>query len=200
MEAEIGTKEKELDLAQAIAEAVRNGMVGLSDNIKTLDASFSEARKIWEVKPKSEEDKKDTSAKLAQTKGVVGQIMDFEIMGVPVGQAVVGGFGAVFATEVIDGVLVTQTVQVKGVVKLVAAGATAMWAKPLFGSTGSKVIALLITFDALRDLSPIDMWAKQLAAMISGILPKAGLADVSQRRVLHEADVILSSAQRMARR
>lgn len=109
-------------------------------------------------------------------KGIFDDIMSFEVWGVPVGQAAVGGFVAIFASELIDGFMANQQPWQRGLVKLGAAGIAGMWGKRLLGSTGSKAVALLLAFDALRDLSPIDSWADQLAEGISGRETTAGLA------------------------
>ena len=109
-------------------------------------------------------------------KGFFDDIMSFQVWGIPVGQAAVGGFVAIFASEIIDGFMKDQPPWQRGLVKLGAAGVAGMWGKRFLGSTGAKAVALLLTFDAFRDLSPIDSWADQLAEKISGTVTTAGLA------------------------
>ena len=116
----------------------------------------------------------DPSAEMK--KGIFDDIMSFEVWNIPVGQAAVGGFVAIFASEIIDGFMANQQPWQRGLVKLGAAGVAGMWGKRLLGSTGSKAVALLLAFDAIRDLSPIDSWADQLAEGISGTVTTAGLA------------------------
>jgi hypothetical protein len=108
-------------------------------------------------------------------------IAKMEIMGLPIGQAAVGGFVAVFATELVDGFLAAQSSYVRGAAKLVAAYAASKWGKkiPFVSSEGAKAVALLVTFDAIRDLIPIDTYAKQLATKLSGTWTSAGLAQGS---------------------
>ncbi len=108
-------------------------------------------------------------------------VANFQVMGIPIGQAVAGGFVAVFATELVDGFLAKQNSYVRGAVKLGAAYAAVKWGKkiPFVGETGAKAIALLIAFDAVRDFIPIDTYAKNLATKISGTWTSAGLAQGS---------------------
>ncbi len=130
---------------------------------------------------KGKETKEVVVANLEES-GLLAGIMNFEFMHVPVGQAVAGGFIAVLATELVDGFLSKQSVQMKGGVKLAGAWASVMYGKKVLGPTGSKVVAVLLTFDALRDLTPIDAWAAKLASMLTGVFPMAGLADKANRR------------------
>jgi hypothetical protein len=125
---------------------------------------------------------KEVAVANLEEKGILDGVMSFEFMHVPVGQAVAGGFIAVLATELVDGFLSKQSVQMKGGVKLAGAWASVMYGKKVLGPTGSKVVAVLLTFDALRDLTPIDAWAAKLASMLTGVFPMAGLADKANRR------------------
>ena len=102
--------------------------------------------------------------------------MSFEFQGIPLGQAAVGGFVAIFASELVDGFMGNMQDWQRGLVKLAVAAAVGMWGKRLLGKTGSMAVALLLTFDALRDLSPIDTWADQLAEGITGRVTTKGLA------------------------
>ena len=157
----------------------------LLESIDGLTESLKETRekanaKMGEVIT-GEEAEAEKAANMEEVAGL-SKIMNMEVMNVPVGQAAIGGAMAIFLTELIDGFLVTQSVQMKGVAKLVGAGATVMFGKKLLGKAGVTTVALLMTFDALRDLTPIDAWAKSWAAALSGVLPTGGLADVSDRR------------------
>jgi hypothetical protein len=107
---------------------------------------------------------------------------NIKIMEVPVVPVAGGMFVSVLATEVIDGFLIESSNTTKGVVKLIAAGG-AFWAGkkwgrkvPLLGSTGLKTIALLVGFDGVRSLTPLDSWAEKLANKITGKTPSEGLA------------------------
>ena len=140
----------------------------LLEGVKGLDARLAELGK-----PAPE--KTDPEASL-EGKGFLDGIMDFEFQGIPIGQAAVGGFAAIFASELVDGFMADRVAWQRGLVKLAVAGIAAKWGKRILGSTGAKTVALLLAFDAVRDLSPIDSWADQLAERISGRTTTAGLA------------------------
>ena len=140
-------------------------VVAIDDRVKSLEARLAEAVESADTAPEAE-----------LKKGIFDDIMSFEMWGIPIGQAAVGGFVAIFASELIDGFMANQQPWQRGLVKLGAAAATGMWGKRFLGSTGSKTVALLLTFDGLRDLSPIDSWADQIAEKISGTVTTAGLA------------------------
>jgi len=144
-------------------QAVVDGILGRVDGI---DARLAE---LGKPDP-------DPAADAVLKKGIFDDFMSFEMWGVPVGQAVGGGFIAIFASELIDGFMKNQQPWQRGLVKLGAAGIAGMWGKRFLGSTGSKAVALLLAFDAIRDLSPIDSWADQLAEKISGTVTTSGLA------------------------
>jgi hypothetical protein len=88
----------------------------------------------------------------------------------------VGGFVSVVATELIDGFMIESEAWKKGLAKAAVAVAAVKWGKKFLGDTGSKAIAILMTFDAIRDLTPLDSWAANLANKITGSAPAAGLA------------------------
>jgi len=112
--------------------------------------------------------------------GAVEGLTRMEVWDIPVGEALVGGFVAVFGSELIDGLLAKQSGMVKGITKLVGAGVAAKWGRGLLGSTGSKAVALLLAYDGIRSLVPVDEWAGKAAGMITprvgaGLAGKAGM-------------------------
>lgn len=138
----------------------------LLDRVDGIDAKLADLGKPVETDPEATLEKG----------GFFDDIMSFEFQGIPIGQAAVGGFAAIFASELVDGFMADSEAWKRGLVKLAVAGISAKWGKRFLGSTGSKAVALLLTFDAIRDLSPIDSWADQLAEKISGRVTTAGLA------------------------
>lgn len=114
-------------------------------------------------------------AELSRVK-TLDEAMNFKVWDIPVGQAVVGGFGAVFASELIDGFMAASEPWKKGLVKLVVAGAAVKFGRKFLGEKLSTGMALLLAFDATRDMLPIDTWAQNLANKITGNVPAAGLA------------------------
>ena len=109
--------------------------------------------------------------------GMMAGIKKMEIFDIPVAQVLGGGFVAIVASELVDGFLLAQTKQVKGIVKGIGAIGFAKFGRkiPVVGGMAGT-IALLLAFDAARDLLPIDEWGAQIATRITGMLPQAGLA------------------------
>jgi hypothetical protein len=140
----------------------------LVSSVEGIDARLAELGKSQEVI-------EDPDAEL-EARGFFDDIMNFEFQGIPVGQAAVGGFAAIFASELVDGFMADMQPWQRGLVKIAVAGVSLKFGKRFLGSTGSKAVALLLTFDAIRDLSPIDSWADQLAEKITGRVTTAGLA------------------------
>jgi len=158
---------KQLDSVVPKLEAVDS----ILNRVNGLDAKLAELGKS-EKAPSVPDPAPDAELR----KGIFDDIMSFEVWNIPIGQAAVGGFVAIFASEIIDGFMKNQQPWQRGLVKLGAAGVAGMWGKRFLGSTGSKAVALLLAFDAIRDLSPLDSWADQLAEQISGTVTSAGLA------------------------
>lgn len=165
-----------------ILEAIQEGFNNVGKEVGSkLDAQLAElnetAKKILEPSPEdvktAAELKAAEEAKLEQ--GTVAGISEMKVWDIPLGQAALGGFVAVFASELIDGFLVQQGDMIKGVVKLIGAGAAVKWGGRLLGSTGSKAVAILLAYDGIRSLIPIDTWAKRSSSAVTGMIPGGGL-------------------------
>lgn len=139
-------------------EEVSGSIAKIPDEIKTIAELTLEAEK----------------SKM-EAGGPLGGILDIEVWDIPVGQAVVGGFVSVLVSELIDGFLAKQGDMVIGIVKLAAAGAAIRWGKPLLGSAGSKAVGILLAYDGIRHILPIDQWAHRLATGVSGVVTTRGL-------------------------
>lgn len=138
---------------------------------KVLEGEYlTKAQLAEELASKTPEEKANLEAG-----GMLSAITDLKVWDIPVGEAAIGGFAAVFASELIDGFLINQSDQIKGVIKLVGAGAAVKWGGKVFGSTGSKALAILLAYDGIRSVLPIDTYAKKLADSISGAIPLGGL-------------------------
>lgn len=135
-------------------------------SLKSVEDKIAEA---FDINPKDEPE-----AELE--KGMLDDFMSFEMWGIPVGQAVIGGFSAIVISELVDGFMSNQQPWQRGLVKLGCAGVAAKWGRRFLGSTGAKSVALLLAFDAVRDFTPIDSWADQLAEKITGTVTTGGLA------------------------
>lgn len=122
--------------------------------------------------------------------GVLSQIANFEIMDLPVGAVVGGGAIAVLATELVDGLLVKQTIQTRGAIKVAAAVGTVMFGKKLLGSKLTMWAAGFMLFDGLRDIVPLDLYVKKAANMITGTVTTKGLA---QRANRNESPIVMQA-------
>jgi hypothetical protein len=183
----------------------------VSKVLNPMEAKLADFEKLVALKGKAEVEKtavigKGTEVAVVADSGILNQVMSFEVAGIPIGEAAVGGFVAIIASELIDGILAKQSKTTKAALKLGGAFAAVKFGKGILGNTGSKAVALLLTFDALRDLTPIDEWGNKLANKVSGVIPVGGLGDQhgSQGKDLvnKQADKILtlSSSQQMSRR
>lgn len=157
--------------------------------IGSINTNIEKLNKMWEPKPAT--DNVDLAENVASR--TMDKFSRFEVMNVPVGQAILGGFTAVMTTEIIDGFLITQTPLVTGGVKLVAAAIAGGFGKQLLGKTGATAAALLIAFDGVRDILPIDTWAKSIAVRISGILPSRGLSQGARGNVIRQVNQVARS-------
>ncbi len=180
------TQEKVIDLTRLAEEWP--GFKSRLDAIPTKDELTAIFDKVRPVKEEIVDPKKTVALKddvELDESGIAGMfksVTNIKVVGIPLGSVAAGSFIAVFTTELVDGFMSKQTVQTKGFVKLAGAAGFALYGKKIIGNDLSGVVAVLLTFDALRDLTPIDAWAASAASKISGMLPSAGLADRSNRR------------------
>lgn len=169
-----------------ILEAINSGFVTVGSKLEAQMAELNEtAKKVLEAKPEAVKTAEELATAAAaataagkanmEEAGAVGGITGFKPWDIPAGQALVGGFTAVFASELIDGFLIKQSDMIKGVVKLAGAGAAVKWGGRVLGSTGSKALAILLAYDGIRSMIPIDTWARRGATMVTSRIPKGGL-------------------------
>ena len=127
--------------------------------------------------------------------GVLGGLTKTEVWDIPIGQAAVGGFVAVVGSELVDGFMAAQSAMTKGLVKLAVAGASVKWGGKLLGSTGSKAVALLLAYDGIRMVLPIDEYASKVAGMFTKLTGGGlgGRAGLNNSKVLDQAGDVASS-------
>jgi len=164
---------------EKVIAALNEGFAGVGTKLEAQLAAFNESargllgsRTTDPTEIDKATDKVIDKADMEQLTGIT----NLEVWDIPVGAAVVGGFVAVMASELIDGFLMNQGGTTKGLVKLVAAGASVKYGKRWLGSTGSKAVAILLAYDGIRMLLPLDEWANRGATALSGVMPGAGLA------------------------
>ena len=135
-------------------------------------ATMEDIQKILEAsKPVEEKEEVAEHERI----GILDQAMGFDIAGIQVGKAALGGFSAIFTSELVDGFMISQSANIRGLTKIGVGWGLVAFASKWLGKSFTGAAALFLTFDALRDLSPMNEWAAQLADRITGQSPAAGL-------------------------
>jgi hypothetical protein len=181
------------ELVAAIGERFDKSTATLAEKVnRPIPMRFDEETKkyvasLFEVAPVKPLAITEETAKLEESK-----LMSMKVAGFQVVPFAVGAFGAVFASELVDGLMVNSSKTTRGIIKGVGAFAAFKWGKkiPFVGSEGSKIIGLLLAFDAVRDLTPLDTWAAQLANKVSGVIPIGGLADQRGRNIRSQVNQV----------
>jgi len=124
------------------------------------------------LSPVFEDDKRDSddSVALAQ-RGFLSGFGGVRFGDVPVGDALLGGASATLVSEVISG-FIGQGVM-GALVKLVAGNMLAGAFSGILGRGATDSARLFITYDAIRDLIPLDQWVSQI---MGGVTGAAGVA------------------------
>ncbi len=156
-----------------IPEAIRKALDGPIENLTAAQVREQEAKTAL---AKAAGDK---AAELEQ----LGGIMEMEVWDIPVGKALIGGFIAVVGSELVDGFLAKQSITVRGVAKLVGAGVAIKWGGRMLGKHGAAAVAILLAYDGLRDILPIDQYAHRLASGVSGVVTQRGLGGNTESAV-----------------
>jgi hypothetical protein len=177
------TEVKEIDITELMSKLQKN-TESTASLAETIGMKFDEMSKVWTANLAEVKKVSDTEAKLEEA-----GIMKMKVAGMPVVGFAAGAFGAVFASELVDGLMINSSKTTKGLVK--GAAAFAVWKYgnkiPVIGKVlngqGKDILAVLLAFDAVRDLTPLDAWAAKVANKVSGVIPTGGLADQKGRNV-----------------
>lgn len=173
--------------------AVETKVASLEDILHGLDAKIDKmGQPAAKADDKAEVAESDDTAPLAEI-GAIAKVTRIEVAGFPLGQVIIGGASAVFVTELVDGFMARmgQGKMVSGLVKgAVAVLVAGKQGKRVLGANGAMAAAILIGFDALRDLVPIDSWVQDLTSRISGVTASRGLAAESKYNILKEAEAV----------
>ncbi|MBA7525961.1 hypothetical protein ES705_18121 [subsurface metagenome] len=126
-----------------------------------LEASIAEM-----LKPK-EPDEVLKKEEVEQEKQL-GGLAEVEIMGIPLGQAAIGGGIALLISELVDGIIGGTVTDKMGetwgpaLVKGGSAWAVKQWLPGVIGAKAANTAALFLAWEAIRSLVPIDEWIKDL--------------------------------------
>ncbi len=180
--------------------SVLDGMKKSSESPAKLAESISmvqDSDKVW--KAQLAELVKTTgatpAAKLEESKGMQSGFKEVTHNAIPLA---VGGFTAIFATELVDGMAVRYKWTNNYMQAGVKLGAAALLWKfgdkiPGMGKLGKNVAAGLILFDCVRTAFPqFQNAAAGLATKVTGMVPNAGLAGAPLSMVQSQANQVAS--------
>ena len=153
-------------IATDVKEGASAFTKGLADNRSALEKVVADFREAI-PKPKAEE--KDDKAKggtadVEEARALSG-FTEMEVFGLPVGKALIGGASAVAVGELVD-MLMARFMPNGGTwVSALGKGAaawlaTSRWVTNIIGKPAGTVAAVLLTYDAIRDIVPFDTWIR----------------------------------------
>jgi hypothetical protein len=110
-------------------------------------------------------DAEEPTVDMAQ-RGFFSGLGGAKIADIPVGDALLGGASATLVTEVVDGFIGGGVMG--AMVKLVVGNMAAGLFSGVLGRNATDSARLFITYDAIRDLIPVDQWTRQLVGGVGG--------------------------------
>jgi len=111
-------------------------------------------------------DSSETETVDMSQKGLFAGLGSAKIMGAPIGDALLGGASATLVTEVIDGFVGGGVMG--AIAKLVVGNMVAGMFSGVLGRPATDAARLFISYDAIRDLIPVDQWTRQLVGGVGG--------------------------------
>ena len=102
--------------------------------------------------------------------GIANKIRDIQILGIPFGEGVIGFGSALVISELTDGLITPKLPSNVPVVAIKVGEAYAMsrWGHKVIGGGGARMATVVLSYDALRTIVPIDDWIKNAIAKITG--------------------------------
>lgn len=158
-----------LEIIQGKIEANKVDLTGyakVSDIEEAVNKALAKSDK--EVAPAEE------AAEVEESRTIT-KIGEFKLWGIPVAGALAGGFIAVFTSEVVDGFLANKGAFMQGGVKLGLAAVAGLFGHKIMGKTMAYAVALLLAYDGIRTLIPLDTWATSTASKLTGKVSSGGL-------------------------
>jgi hypothetical protein len=111
------------------------------------------------------EDQEETPTLGMAQRGFFSGLGGARIGDIPVGDALLGGASATLVTEVVDGFVGGGVMG--ALVKLVVGNMAAGMFSGILGKNATDSARLFITYDAMRDLVPVDSWTRQLVGGVT---------------------------------
>ncbi len=138
-------------------DSVEQNQTELSKSIKADIEQMLKAKEPDEVLKKEEVEQKQ-----------LGGLAEVQIMGIPLGQAAIGGGIALLISELVDGIIGGAVTDRLGetwgpaLIKGGSAWAVKQWLPGVIGAKAADTAALFLAWEAIRSLVPIDEWIKDL--------------------------------------
>lgn len=106
---------------------------------------------------------------------IANKIRDVEVLGIPLGEAVLGGGSALIVSELTDAIITPRLPNVPvAALKAGEAFVVSRWGHRVVGAGGARIATLFLTYEAIRALIPLDDWIKQLIERITGSIGGGG--------------------------
>jgi len=117
-------------------------------------------------------------AKDSGVTSIANKVRDIQILGIPFGEAVVGFGSALVVSELTDGLITPKLpTNVPAVaIKVGEAYAMSRWGHKIIGNGGARMATVVLGYDALRTVIPLDDWIRNAIAKITGMLPLTSTA------------------------
>ena len=118
----------------------------------------------------SEKSSEDTSGNFQAEQKILGGVDRLKIgtgkNAIPIGESILGGTGATIVSEIISGVIPQNLGGgiVEPIVRLVGSIFVLNLMKPILGQGSTDIGKAFVTFDAVRDLLPIDQFISGIAS------------------------------------
>jgi len=101
--------------------------------------------------------------------GIADQIKSVQVLGIPIGEAVLGGGSALILAEVTDALIAPRLPTMN--IGFVKAGETYVmhrWGHKVLGGPGARVATLFLGYDTIRTIVPLEAWIKDVIAKLTG--------------------------------
>ena len=164
-------KREDLDsVITSLEQKVKESKPDLTGFAKLSD--IEDAFKSWKPgKVEAKVDGEPVDAVLEDSAGgAVSGFAGMKLWKIPAGSIIVGTAGGVFVNELVEGFLAKQRTEIRGAVKLVAAGVVAGWGKRWLKGAAYPIAITLGVF-GLSQILPIDKWVAGIADSLGRLAP-----------------------------
>jgi hypothetical protein len=107
------------------------------------------------------EEESDPKMELHQ-RGILSNFGGLRFGNIPVGDALIGGSAASLVSELTDAFTPGDNTVVSALIKIVAGNLLAGAFSGILGNNATSAARLLVTYDGIRDLIPLDSWIREI--------------------------------------